>query len=975
MIRIILFLFFLFPIISLGQEPYYQKIGSANGLASNNIYYSFQDRDGFMWFGTDLGASRFDGYNFENFNHSDGLLGNEIFTIFQDPQGRIWFLSLNGELCYFKDEKFYNSENTGWMGEFKANSILSSYCFNKKGEMYVSTRGGGVYKLDLKNKFTQITKTNGHYALWYTTNDELFSLSAFGIENLTDDSSDSVIAMDLHEQFARTHYFRNELFVGFTNKLYIYTDHLMELVKLKESTVITWVQHLDNSNILIGTRDGMYFYDRIKDKLSIESTMTGSLITSSFQDREGNLWVTSLGNGIFFSSQPEIRVYDNQSYFPTQQITCLKRQDSTLWVGGRGGYYGKLNSSSLVHYKTETDITQPVTQILTIADDSTIITTKTSIIFRDRKNVSHINLLANDILFTPKHVYIASGGLVKITTKEFDEIRHNGYVSSRNLSLRLRDNVILEANSTGLAINSKEIVFIATQRGLYQEIGDKPPTHMGNVDRRFHSPINDLIFDTLNNCLYIATTNYGLIVLKNGKVIYSRDSKEGLSSNNVQSLYRDDHRNLWIGTANNIDLLRIDNSNHPVIKFGASIGLKSMRVSAIERIKNTLYIASEDGLITYQLNKSHRSEVPIILIYQDVLVNSIKKSFSSKMELEHFENSITIRFLGLSYKDMGNLTYAYKLQGFQNTWNFTKNRSITFEALEAGEYSLQLKAISASGNESHIIILPFIIHQPIWKTTWFIVLTLGLLTLGIVISWLLRIRHVKNKFTLQSQVILAEKENLELEKAYLLAEQKAGILQINPHFLFNSLNTIKGFYAREKFNEGSRFISKFSKLLRSILEINTQFISLEREINLLDLYIALMQKRYEDVFEYEITSTFSNPKQILIPPMILQPLVENAVIHGIAPLDKGKLIVSFTQEEDELVCKVIDNGVGYKQESTSKHKSIGISNIHDRLNLLTQQFGADYSLTIKSPLDERTFGTEICLRTPIKEEKNESNNN
>ena len=316
------------------------------------------------------------------------------------------------------------------------------------------------------------------------------------------------------------------------------------------------------------------------------------------------------------------------------------------------------------------------------------------------------------------------------------------------------------------------------------------------------------------------------------------------------------------------------------------------------------------------------------------------------------------------------------MEGLHKNWHTTKERIVSFETLKSGDYSFKLIATNSLNQESEMIVFPFSIAIPIWKKTGFIVSVILLLILLIGSIIYARTQRIRKQYELEKQIIASEIEKLELEKAYLLAEQKAGVLQMNPHFLFNSLNTIKGYYAQNKFSEANRFISKFSKLLRHILECNTQFISLEKEIEILSIYLELMQKRHDNLFEYEVISDIDMAEKFLIPPMILQPLIENAVIHGVVPANKGYVKVHFYQEDNYLKCTVIDNGVGFNHWHKQTHESVGISNVKDRLELLTKQFKMNCSLEIISPNStENSTGTRISLQLPLKLIENESNNN
>ena len=275
------------------------------------------------------------------------------------------------------------------------------------------------------------------------------------------------------------------------------------------------------------------------------------------------------------------------------------------------------------------------------------------------------------------------------------------------------------------------------------------------------------------------------------------------------------------------------------------------------------------------------------------------------------------------------MSFAYKLEGYQEDWRITKDRNIQFENLEPGDYRFNLKSVYMTGMESEPIHFEFTILKPFWRLWWVQLISIVLL---IVTIWLIlssRIKTWREKLTLENRLSEIKIDKLQLEKAYLLAEQKAGVMQMNPHFLFNSLNTIKGYYGKGKMKEANGFIGKFSKLLRKILESNKPLIPLQDEAEILTLYLELMRNRYDQVFEYEIINLVEEQLNAKIPPMILQPIVENAVIHGLAPINGGKITVTFEIFEGYLVCKVVDSGVGFSEAVQSLARRYG-SNLPER---------------------------------------------
>lgn len=337
-----------------------------------------------------------------------------------------------------------------------------------------------------------------------------------------------------------------------------------------------------------------------------------------------------------------------------------------------------------------------------------------------------------------------------------------------------------------------------------------------------------------------------------------------------------------------------------------------------------------------------------------------------KNEFKYDQNTIRFDYTTIAYKHMNHMSFAYKLVGYQEDWRITKDRNIQFENLEPGDYRFNLKSVYMTGMESEPIHVEFTILKPFWRLWWVQLISIVLL---IVTIWLIlssRIKTWREKLTLENRLSEIKIDKLQLEKAYLLAEQKAGVMQMNPHFLFNSLNTIKGYYGQGKMKEANGFIGKFSKLLRKILESNKPLIPLQDEAEILTLYLELMRNRYDQVFEYEIINLVEEQLNAKIPPMILQPIVENAVIHGLAPINDGKITITFEIFDGYLVCKVADSGVGFSEAVHDGHHSVALENIRDRLDILSKQYNKTFSIKILSPVNgSKNPGTAVIIKLPL----------
>ncbi|MEZ4991676.1 MAG: response regulator [Saprospiraceae bacterium] len=241
------------------------------------------------------------------------------------------------------------------------------------------------------------------------------------------------------------------------------------------------------------------------------------------------------------------------------------------------------------------------------------------------------------------------------------------------------------------------------------------------------------------------------------------------------------------------------------------------------------------------------------------------------------------------------------------------------------------------------------------------------------------IRKPVNEVALKARVRTAiftkryHEQRLELERKKALQSRMAMLsAQMNPHFIFNALNSIQFFLMENDTAQAIHYLSEFSGLMRRTLENSTRpYIPVTEEISFLKIYLQLEKERFQGGFDYEIIDELSDPDYTFIPPMLLQPYIENAIVHGFKQIGyPGKLTVHFRENEDIITCTIRDNGIGRKAarelRSVKSHRSVAMSNTQTRLELLNSTHGAtDFRVEIRDLYDgERAAGTEVVVCFP-----------
>ncbi|HET6992955.1 MAG TPA: histidine kinase, partial [Bacteroidia bacterium] len=396
----------------------------------------------------------------------------------------------------------------------------------------------------------------------------------------------------------------------------------------------------------------------------------------------------------------------------------------------------------------------------------------------------------------------------------------------------------------------------------------------------------------------------------------------------------------------------------------------SDRINDIKRSGNFLYVANIKGVFVFDIRqmeiKNGNLSLPVFI--QGV---SSKNDFHIEQNsvLNYAENFIHISFTGLSYSLFGKLNYAYKLEGLETEWHYTKNLSLDYFNLPPGNYKFIIKAIAGNAHESiHPAIFSFTISPPFWKTSWFIFLISAVFSTTLYLVFRYRIFQIRRE----------EKRKADIKIYTANMEARSLRAQMNPHFIFNALNSIQNFVMKNDKNSAQAYLSKFARLIRNILEFSqVDFILLRNEIETLGLYIELEKLRASDKFQYSIVAEDSIAAgSIYIPAMIIQPVVENSILHGLLPMEKenGMLKISFTKKDRVVSCTIEDNGVGRikaKELNLMKqkqHRSMGTSIINERLDILKEIHSLDATCIVEDLYDHENLscGTRVTLTFPFK---------
>lgn len=952
------------------QELTYVNYTTNDGLLSSSVHYVFQDKDAYIWIATEYGVSCFDGYKYKNYTIDDGLACNDIIDIVQDKEGSIWFLSSNFKLSYLKNDTLHKYEfNKVIQNELYSNSeyVKNSFtvengkikfAINKRGLFIINKKGDLLifYNDELiHRKIVVAENKRGVFAIKSNFNNDTLMYT----DNCSFIKSDYVFSCSDTVNYNNIYItnFNNYFFVSNNKKIIIFKNgKVHSSTELNE--VALYIKVIDNKLWLSTKNKQVYIYDITKDgKLINKSELIKDVIINSIiKDIEGGYWLSTENKGLIYI--PELDVFEykiiNENTVPI--LTDIIQFKGSIYVGLSNGTImdiTKNNSFALVDKtkdgtvkfaKTDDELIASFdNKLYKISDGFVDEFFNVDVESFDKFKIKSIEAFANEILLS------SNDGFILLKDKELKRVfsPDKKYKLSINKTYILPDKTHLVASENGLII---------TKNGEFYRYGEK--NSMLNI------AIKDIVSDKTGDNIFVATAGYGLLCIKKDTIINYLD--KNLNSKIILSLCMQD--SLMVVSSNKgVDLVKFDEDmNLKIIqKYNKQYGLLSNEIEKVICYDSCIYAMSKKGLnrINYTIAKE-KSVAPKVYIKR-IHINDIDTTKFNNCKLAYNQNHLTFEFLGLSYKNAGNIIYKYKLFGSKSDWVISKSVKAEYPFLPVGKYKFIVYASNEDGKWSLIpATFDFEILPPLWKTWWFVISILIIFLLLVTIVVRIIIVNIKRKERLRQDL--------------LMYRQQALRKQMNPHFIFNALNSIQLFILQNDKKMSNKYLNKFSSLMRLVLE-NSQnnLITLERELAALSLYLEIESIRFKGKFIYSVNVDKDIDEGLCkIPPLLLQPYVENAIWHGLMNLEKGeigRLDIDINLVDGFINCLIIDNGVGREKakelvsNKNRSHESLGTKINQNRVE--TFNFVGDSSISIQyedlKSVEGNATGTKVSIILPI----------
>jgi ligand-binding sensor domain-containing protein len=1014
------------------QEPHvsysFSHINLQNGLASNHVSAILQDRKGFIWIAS-TALQRYDGSNLltvANFDKVPGSIYYDDICLCEDRKGRIWMGAPDNIHIYDPAAGITRALKVDIRPSLQGNIQCSQIVEDYAGVVWATTQEGLLRFNDSTGSFEKATVVpeaerremnsaiieDEDGRLWISGRDGIFLLdrqrkNLYSVSN--NPAQLPVFSIDRSVRKFYIDYRRRIWIAARTKGLFCYdpTTQKLQAFTIGDVFDITadlehniWVA-IDGGNIARFDEDRQEFTARIhgnnEDDLGLHYDFESNCFLT---DREGHLWIgTDRGVNILSLHNPTLRVMDQRTVFNGADKRLPRSEVTDLFQASNGdvyaGYWGKgfswLNSrldlkNNFSHGGTDPAYTLPESRSLVWS-------------FAEMKN--------GDVLVGQENGFLSV----------FDP--RQGKFTAHHQPAAFQDQTLMS-----MYVESDTSVWIGLYKKGLARWNPQQRTAYAYSQLQYSIRRQTSVMDVVphnDSLLWLATSTAGLILFNkyNGQVVTQDNFRQdAVQVNNITCLVKTDDTTLLAGTDHGLWMFNtIRHTARPlqingilfdewVLSMRADNGTggvwfvtpysfyrfnpqqfsletfvqgdhivdnnRKVRRRIIRLQDGKLLIGASDHFLSFDPKALKVAPPPpdVTILGLKALDSTIQIDPQQSVELTHRQNFISIEFKSLLYHPE-KIRYYYQLEGLEEDWVNAEGLLIAkYTNLSPGVYTFKVRSVNAAGTFStNTTTLRINIKPAFWQTNWFRILLLLLTAALIYIYFRARIHYIKKE---------ARRRTLVQQKMAQL-EMKALRAQMNPHFIFNALNSIQTFMMKSETEQALSYLNRFARLIRSVLDNSQQnTIPISKEVSMLENYIELEKLRFADQFTYKISiDPALDPDFTEILTMIIQPFIENAIWHGLLhKKEQGRLLLSFTKMQDRILCVIEDNGIGrersaaLKQASGYTHASRGLQITRDRLSLYNSRFNMDACFDIEDLYDEQgqPAGTRVNLWFPLVED-------
>lgn len=954
------------PPLSHAQKFSFLGYSNNVGLPQSQVQAITQDHEGYLWVGTLGGLAKFNGKKFTVFPLENGLLNNRVSCLKQIGK-QTWVGHLGGISV------IENNKAKAWSFPAKEqnNAVTGIVRFNET--IYVAVEGGGVY-FQKGDKFQQITFPNN----------EANTCRSLCI-------------------------FKNQLLVGTKDGLYaIFMNNGWKKISAFESVSISGIYNSAKGAVITTFNDGFYRSNATLTKFTMLENIPEIYISGGIVDHNNQLWAITDAGILNWKSKGRYTKFSMQNGMPTEGINCVfEDADGTIWIGSDGKGLLRFCGEQWAYFNISTGLVSDLIMSGEKNGSNYLFGSYDQGAFSMTSNgiSTKLNIPASTVWsiesWKGENYFATDLGLFHQTGQnQFQLVNNNPQVTHSLLSSPL-GLIVVGEDEIGIVKFGKykkvnfskkdwakfgvvrkmvkfgQSYYLGTSNGLFELDLDN---HTILSQKTFASGVFSLATDNFER-LWIGTEN-GLHYFDG--ITYHPFSLGNISGSKFINFLELVNDKLCIGTNNGLFIVECDQDLMITDHFGLNSGLLNLEsnINSCFYDQEFLWFGTAEGLVRFDINAYLANEnsafKPTIVSTgfnvnfepYDFSFSSLNGTVTKPINLSYARNNISIDLDALFLNDPESVFIQYRIEGLSDKWSPpTSNSAITLNNLPDGQFVLQIRAVNAFGMDSQEIEIPIYIRPPYYRTWWFyfILVVIVVAAVRYYFRWQIRRERDRNY-----------QENLENRTRLIALEQQSLNASMNRHFIFNSLNSIQYFINTQDKNSANRYLSNFAKLIRKNLDSATEnenMVTLSQELERLELYLSLESMRFKDRFTYLIDTDHIDTEQIEVPSMLLQPFVENSIIHGILPNEsvQGRIEIRVKVIGHQLEICIDDNGIGIdvsmnkKASFSGDHKSKGMEITSKRISLIRTMLKKDFDLIGPFQIansDQTIKGTRVLIKIP-----------
>ncbi len=962
-------LLLLYSIATKAQELLFQNVSEQVAVPTSECYNVNQDSRGYMWISTAQGLVRYDRSGSVVYDQKNGLPEKATYAVTEDHNGTMWFATSKNRLMQYRDGELAEAEiSKNYQRQMPKGNITFAFT-NTKKDIYINTYAKtfqiaptgklSVFKplpLSTANNIVflkpadRLISFNDNFHSVYMPKDEKGKFEKVTIL-ISTPKGDRKLDIPYHEreQLLRrilTCHIQGYNFFTINNKLVrLAPDFSYQVIEMPGNVICLYADK--KGGLWVGMAKGGFVYYR--DGKQLQQPIKGLSnysVSGIHVDVEQSIWCTTLENGVYFSKSTEVLSYSNLPALsaPVNMMVTIGKQ---LYVSPQFGGLWQLQSGQ----QLRNIITQPYLfyHLFHIQKNRYLLATADGG-FTTETTFKHLRTLPVQ-RYSPYHLILhytiydhsigPKNSIYSISYTHILKYGPNGFEPL--IPVRSVGRCIGYIGGNRLLYGCSDGLYVMNLKTLHSR-------KIKGIERAVHR-----ILPSSDGTCWIATAGDGLYQLQHGE-IRRLDQRLGIPTAIFYDILEDKKGIYWAATNKGLFRIDINGASPGISHYDTNHGLPSNEIYKLALNNDQLFFSSPAGLSSLPINGQLANRTAPRFHIKNLRIDRAQQPLETKdFELDYGSNEIVLSLHLSSYKNEQTRLF-YRLQR-TDPYLPMNGTDLRLQNLSPNRYELSVYALNGDGVKSeNMIQLPFIVKKPFWQTLPFF-FVLSILLCGVFFGL--------KKLQLNA-ALSKEKEKSKVN--ILIAESKLSALQarMNPHFISNAINSIQRYILKNQADEAQHYLTKFSRLIRMVLQQSAErFLTLQKEIETLTLYLELEKLRFREAFEYRITlAPEIHPHELLVPTMLLQPYVENAIWHGLIPLEgerRGQLNIHVGLSLSGLKISIEDNGIG-RQRAMNYQKedyrlSSGMMLTEDRLQALQQIFSeGNFQVSVIDLYDPKQLG-------------------